>query len=186
MSKGVTRRAFLGGAIALGATGLVAGRRGAAPHRPPAGRAAQPPVQTPPARPEEDPRVEAVIALSRDQDGVAHVERVAFVGPDGAATGTLSLSPTEAKALLLTLVLGDFTDFQRRGLRIGGRKFVFIRDDAEGTVIHAIRPGEFLTLRAAPNLVVIATSGAGMVHNRAVEAVYQFLHGRQAQPALNA
>ena len=149
-----TRRSLLGAAAAAGAliggTGPALGAAGSVPSF-----------------------VDAIVDLSRDAKGQVHVERVALVGPTGAS-GTLPLSDDEIADLQGTLAGGDFTVWQQRGLRADGRKFVFVKHDDQGMVVHAVRPGEFLTLRVDADRIVMATSGPGMAHGRAVEAVYQF------------
>ena len=128
-----------------------------------------------------DARVEALVALSCDTSGAPHVERAAFLEA-GAVTGTLPVTHAEADALLAALDAADFGAFQRSGLRLAGRSFRFIKDDRDdgATVLHAVRPGEFVTVRAiaatpvTPVRVVIVTSGAGMAHGRAVDALARF------------
>ncbi len=68
----------------------------------------------------------------------------------------------------------DIAAIRERGLRVGGRKFVFVREAEAGTAFHAVRSGEFLVVRASGNELVVATSTDGMAHGRAVEAVYQY------------
>jgi hypothetical protein len=45
----------------------------------------------------------------------------------------------------------------------------------DGAVVHAVRRGEFATVRVAGVGLVIATAGSGMAHGRAVEAVRRFV-----------
>ena len=94
----------------------------------------------------------------------------------------LTKARAEADALLAALDAGDFGAFQRSGLRLAGRSFRFIKDDRDdgATLLHAVRSGEFVTVRAiaatpvTPARVVIATSGVGMAHGRAVDALARF------------
>lgn len=90
------------------------------------------------------------------------------------ASGTLPVSPAEAADLRAALAARDFTAFQQRGLRVDGHKFVFIRDSEDGAVVHAVRRGELVTIRATADELIVATSTDGMAHGRAVEAVYQY------------
>lgn len=160
-----TRRSFLGG-VAAGATLLALHPALVDAPAAPAGTATA-------TEAVDDPRVAALIELSRDRRGAVHVERAAFVGAAGAA-GTLPVSTEEVADLRAALASRDFTSLQQRGLRFDGHKFVFIRDSEDGTVVHAVRRGEFVTVRQIADQLVIATSGDGMAHPRAVEAVYQY------------
>ncbi|MDX2052037.1 MAG: profilin family protein [Polyangiaceae bacterium] len=151
------RRAFLGGAALLAIPALVENcGEGTA-----VGKSA-------------DERVAELIALSRDQHGKPHVARVAFLTPE-RTSGTLPVSAAEAADLRAVLASGDFKLFQERGLRFDNKKFVYIRESEEGTVVHAVRRGEFVTIRKARSELVVATSVDGMAHPRAVEAVYQYV-----------
>jgi hypothetical protein len=171
MSTKISRRLLLTGG-ALGAAGLALHRLGA--------RVAARDVVAgaPRGAARADARVAALVALSRDPSGAPHVEAVAFLEA-GAVSGTLPVTRAEAETLVAALAVADFAAFQRGGLRLAGRTFRFIdaERDEGATVLHAVRPGEFVTVRAsssAPALVVIATSGAGMAHGRAVDAVARF------------
>ena len=124
--------------------------------------------------------VEALLALSRDATGCAHIERAAFLTTRGIA-GTLRMSPCEVSDLRHVLALRDYTPLRARGLHVEGRKFVFIRESEGGRVFHAVRPAEFLTVRAADEHAVIALSREGMLHNRAIEAVYQYVRRHSAE-----
>lgn len=156
-----TRRSFLGGTVALGALFSRASF----------------------AERDVDDFVRAVIDLSRDATGHPHVERVALLTDDGAF-GTLPLSPDEIADLQGTLAARTFTDWQQRGVHVDGRHFVFVGSDEGGAVVHAVRRGEFLTLRVTDDAVVLATSGPDMAHGRAVEAVYQFCKRPAGRPAM--
>ncbi|MCB9562502.1 MAG: twin-arginine translocation signal domain-containing protein [Kofleriaceae bacterium] len=159
----INRRTFLGG-TAAGATLLAIRPSTTAPPTPGADATEVPAT---------DPRVARIIDLSRDRAGGVHVQRVGFVTADGTA-GTLPIAAAEADELRAVLASRDFTAWQQRGLRVDGHKFVFIRDSEDGRVVHAIRRGEFVTIRVTGDGLVLATSGDGMAHNRAVEAVYQY------------
>jgi hypothetical protein len=170
MSTKISRRLLLTGG-ALGAAGLALHRLGA--HAPARAVATGTPRGAP-----VDARVDALVALSRDPSGAPHVERVALLEA-GVVSGTLSVTAAEAEALVAALAAADFTTFERNGLRLAGRTFRLIKDDRDDGAIalHAVRPGEFVTVRAistSPALVVVATSGAGMAHGRAVDAVARF------------
>jgi hypothetical protein len=160
----IRRRTFLGGAAA--GAGLLALRssKSTSTHQLATDR------EIPQA---DDPRVAEVIELSRGRKGGFHVDRVAFVTPE-ASSGTLPISADEAADLRDVIASRDFTPFQQRGFRIDGKKFVYIREMEDGTVVHAVRRGEFVTVRVTPEHMVIATSVDGMAHPRAVEAVYQY------------
>ncbi len=159
----ITRRGFLGGAVAGAALLVLEGRHAEAP----GSRAAT-------AAPPTDPRVAALIELSRDRHGAAHIARAAFVRADHTS-GTLPIAAEEAADLRAVLASRDFAPFQQRGLRVDGQKFVFIRESEDGAVVHAVRRGEFVTIRKTADALIIATSGDGMAHPRAVEAVYQYV-----------
>jgi len=172
----ISRRTVLRGAVAGASFLATQPVWGGAPAAPPAPEA--PPPETP-----IEPWVAELINLSRDAEGRAHIERAAFITPTAHCSGTLPVA--EAAALLKDLAQHDFTAFQERGLRIAGQSFVLIRRDEEGTFpfAYAVRRGEFVTVRAfrlradllSQRRLVIATSGDGMVHGRAAEAVYQFV-----------
>ena len=165
----ITRRGFLGG-TAAGVALLVLDRGDVD-----APTATAPTATVPVVAPvvAEDPRVAALIALSRDRHGVAHIARAAFVRADHAS-GTLPIAADELADLQAVLASRDVTPFQERGLRVDGHKFVFIRESEDGAVVHAVRRGEFVTVRKTADELIIATSGDGMAHPRAVEAVYQY------------
>lgn len=181
--SGSTRRGFLEGAALIGAGIAIlpaARSRGASA---PAGdhdaaTADASAAKTAVAAPSDDDiaaRVAALRELSRDARGQFHVERAAFIEHDDVARGTLALSPPEVSALRSALAGGDLTPFHQGGLRLGGEKFVLAQVHDDGTVLHLVRPGTFATVRAAPDVVVVATSGEDMARGRAVEAVYQLL-----------
>ena len=163
------RRSFLGGAAAGAALLSVGSGTRPTPELAERGEAGEAPRPSP----TDDPRVEELIQLSRAKNGSIHVGRVAFVTEDGVS-GTLPIEPGEIDDLRATLASGDFTSFQQRGLRVGGHKFVFIREMEDGAVVHAVRRGEFVTVRATTGPLIVATSLDGMAHPRAVEAVYQY------------
>ena len=169
MSRLFTRRRLLTCTVAVGAAAVLV------PVLPRAGSGA---TRNALRSREIDPRVAAVRELSRDAAGTVHIDQVAFLDGGRAPVGTLPVSRDEAADLRARLASGEFAPLQQRGLRLGGTKYVFIRADREdvGVVVHAVaRSGGFATLRAVDDRVVIATSGPDMVHNRAVEALYQHL-----------
>ena len=166
------RRTFLGGAAAGAALlGLHSQDSSSTPASEPASS---------PAPTSEDPRVAELIELSRGRSGKVHIERAAFVSDD-AVSGNLRIHADQAEDLRQVIRARDFVQFQQRGLHIGDHKFVFVRELEEGRVVHAVRPGEFITIRATPEQLVVASSNGDMAHPRAIEAVYQFVR-RHAPP----
>jgi hypothetical protein len=119
-------------------------------------------------------RVAGLIALSRDRRGEAHIDRAALVRGD-RVVGTLPISADEIVALRAALSTGDLSPLLHDGVRLGGQRYVLVGDDDDGTVVHAVRPGEFVTLRTRGDAMVVATSVDGMAPGRAIEAVYQYL-----------
>jgi hypothetical protein len=148
-----TRRVFLGGVVAAGA--MASGLAAAAPA-----------VSSP---------IRALIDLSRDPSGQPHIDRAAIV-TDGQVEGTLAVSASELQDLRSTLASGNFERWQLQGLRVNGFKFVFAQTQVESgdRIVHAVRPGEFLTLRVVGGSTVLATSGPDQSNGRAIEAVYRF------------
>jgi hypothetical protein len=119
----------------------------------------------------ENPRVERLIALSRDRGGQAHIDRVAFFDR-GLVTGTLAMT-TEEATVIADAMASDVSALEH-GVRIAGTRFILV--GADDAVVHAVRPGEFATLRATGDGFVVATSASGMAHGMAVNAVYRFVH----------
>lgn len=114
----------------------------------------------------------ALIELSRDATGCAHIAQAALVsGRD--IQGSLPLSLNEIDALRQVIRSGDFTRMQTGGLWAGQQRFVFV--DARDGGLRGVRPGGFVTARLDGPRLVVATAGPGMVHGRAVEAVYQLM-----------
>jgi len=182
MHTKIPRRLLLGGALA-GATAWFVHR--VVPSRRAKALASSLPdfasaVDLPAGRPlakSSDARVAQLVALSRDDRGVPHVERVAFVDERGAS-GTLAIGRAELADLRRALETRDLGALRERGLRVGGRKYVVVGADEDGTVIHAAARGRsFVTVRKARDQIVIATSTAEMAHGRAVAAVDAFVVG---------
>jgi hypothetical protein len=91
-----------------------------------------------------------------------------------SARGSLAISPQEQADLFRAFDARDFAALRERGLRVGGRKFVFVREAEAGTAFHAVRSGELVVVRASGKELIVATSRSGMAQGRAVEAVYQY------------
>lgn len=163
MSSGLKRRHWLGGVFAAG-TAIVA------------------PVCAAPA----DARLEALIDLSRDDRGVAHIDRAAFIDADGHGSGNLRLSADEVQRLRQQMDAAALADFVRDGVRIDGRRFVFVRSDQGGALIQAVRRGEFVTICAAGGHLIVASSRPRQAHARAVCAVATYAERGRYRPASSA
>lgn len=175
MSSELSRRAFLGSTVTVGAAALVvpqlASRSPSSAPTPNSTRVGDDPLAT-------------LCALSQDATGRAHIAQAAFI-TDGHASGDLAVTAAELATLTCALAADDFAEIQRDGLRLAGAHFTLIRYDVDGDaqVVHAVRAGGFVTARAKPGHLVIATSAPDMAHGRAVEAVYQFMARVAPAPA---
>lgn len=147
----LTRRLFVGAALATATTPLLPRLAMAAPLL--------------------DPRVETLRAFARDAQR-EHLVDAAFLTSTGVR-GSLPVSSEEAAALRAAFSRTDVEG----GLRVAGRRFMVLSvgDD----MLHAVRVGgEFLTARRHGELICVATSGPDMAHGRAIEALRQYTQAR--------
>ena len=170
MPPELSRRAFLGTTAVVGASALVVPRLAGT-------RSSTAPQAALASMAEDD--LTALIALSRDATGRAHIVRAAFVDGD-EVRGNLPVRPDELAALTCAFASRDVRAFEAYGLHMADAHCIVIGHDADDDALHAIGQGEFVTVRAFPGGMIIATSDTDMAHGRAVEAVYQFTAKRRA------
>ena len=155
----ITRRAFVASSVATAAAaGLVA---------PPALAA--------------DP-IDRLLALGVDRDGHPHVDRVAFVGLDGVPVpsnhvAALPITADEARALAEAFRRRDHARFHHPGLRVAGRRFVFLREENGGSLILAGRDGYGLCVEETSAGLVLVQSAPGMDQGSANVALWKFVRG---------
>lgn len=123
--------------------------------------------------------IDRLVALSVDKDGYPHVYAVAFVGLDGVVkpsdhVAALAIAPDEAATLAEAFRRRDHARFHANGVRVAGRRYVFLGEDDDGAVIRARRDGYGLCVQETPGGLVIAQSAPGMHQSLANVALWRF------------
>jgi len=121
--------------------------------------------------------IDRLIALSTDARGLAHIDAVAFVGPDGEPVASdhiaaLPITRDEARALHDAFRRRDHQRFRVRGPRVAGRKFVFL-SESEGLLL-ATGGGYGLCVQDTPAGLVIVRSAPGMIQGCANVALWKY------------
>ena len=123
--------------------------------------------------------IDRLIASSVDAHGHAHVDRVAFVGLDGTPIPTdhvaaLPISAEEGLGLADAVRLREHRRLHRSGVRVAGRRFVFLREDNGGSLVLARHGGYGLCVEETATGLVLVQSAPGMDQGRANVALWRF------------
>ena len=124
-----------------------------------------------------DSYIDNLIEQSKDQSGLAHVEKACIIGLDGGAKWTsnqhpcgLKLTPNEAKTIAECFKKKDFTSFMVGGVHVEQDYYIFLRE-IDSKAVYAKRQFSGVTLQASKTAIVVARTAEGMQQGNANKAV---------------
>lgn len=125
-----------------------------------------------------DSYIDNLIAQSKDQSGSAHCQKACIIGLDGGAQwttdghcGALQLNPGEAANIAKVFKSKDFTSFMSGGVRVGGEKYNFLREEDGKLVLAKKKDLGGLSLQASKTAIVIGFCPEGSQQGMANKAV---------------
>ncbi|KAK6170742.1 hypothetical protein SNE40_019057 [Patella caerulea] len=132
-----------------------------------------------------DSYIDNLVAQSKDSSGQSHVDSVCIIGIDGGGKWTtdghsqsLSIEPAECAAIASCFKSKDFTNFMSSGVRIGGQKYQFLREEDKKLVLAKKKEFGAITMQASKTAIVIAHIPEGCQQgngNKAVGVIAEYL-----------
>jgi len=114
-------------------------------------------------------------------------DQVCIIGLNGAAWTTathpnaLNFQGTEAQTIATVMSSGDYTSFQANGIRIGGVKYQFLREDKdECFALGKLKEHGAITIQKTETAILIAHTAEGKQHadtNSGVQTIVTYLKG---------
>ena len=112
-----------------------------------------------------------------------HADKVCIIGLDGTAWTTaahanhLNLQGDETNVIVAAMKNAEFTTFHTSGIRAGGQKYQFLRED-ENEALGKLKDNGAITIRKSRTGIVIAHTAEGKQQgdtNKAVATVAEYL-----------
>ncbi|XP_041475073.1 profilin-like [Lytechinus variegatus] len=110
-----------------------------------------------------DSYIDNLVAQTKDSSGTAHCDKACIIGIDGGAAWTtaghanaLQLQGSEGQNVANCFKSKDFTAFMSSGVRVGGEKYQFLREEDKKIVFAKKKGCGAITLQASKTAIVIA------------------------------
>ena len=132
-----------------------------------------------------DSYIDNLIAQTKDSAGNQHADKACIIGIDGGAKWTsdahsnaLVLEGNEGATLANAFKTKDFSTFMSNGVRVGGTKYQFLREEEGKLVLGKAKEKGSITLQCSKTAIVIAHTAEGSQQgnvNKGVAVIAEYL-----------